>query len=217
MRTFAKTNTLLALTVLCVSFLFACKDEKKKEKTVDQASNSSSSIAAPADTPINPSGQPAAAAIPQTAGPYSVLKLDRQALKDLFVGSTQKLLIQFSDQGTNRMQAVAFAAKKNNVYENVLKNLTPASNASWDTTGVKILGNNELTEKQIKKLIGGAIKDNAKDLYFYPIKDAMNQMYFIVSTTLMDFKTPGKDIMLGYPDGESTKPSPPAPPCTTCD
>ena len=64
-----------------------------------------------------------------TAGPFTVLKLDKQALIDLFNNTganAKKILIQFSDDGSSQfMQAVAFGANKNNVYQNVLKTLTP--------------------------------------------------------------------------------------------
>ncbi|HQW42806.1 MAG: hypothetical protein IPP02_01250 [Chitinophagaceae bacterium] len=158
-----------------------------------------------------------------TAGPFTVLKLDKQALIDLFNNTganAKKILIQFSDDGSSQfMQAVAFGANKNNVYQNVLKTLTPASTNSWDTTGLKIMGNNELTKKQIKTLIGGTINaTNAKDLYFYPIKNSNNQIYFIVSTSLVPFTTTGPKVMLTYPTGgEDSKPSPPAPPCAVCE
>ncbi|MFZ1260361.1 MAG: hypothetical protein WAQ93_07750, partial [Chitinophagaceae bacterium] len=59
---------------------------------------------------------------------------------------------------------------------------------------------------------------NAKDLYFYPIKNSNNQIYFIVSTSLVPFTTTGPKVMLTYPTGgEDSKPSPPAPPCAVCE
>src|SRR5258705_8750817 len=96
----------------------------------------------------------------RVSGPFAIVKLDKQDLLALFApAGTEKLLIQFSDPNTSTsiMQAVAYGAKPNDVTTIGPKDLLRSSSRSWDTTGVKILGNNELSEKQIKKLIGGKI------------------------------------------------------------
>jgi hypothetical protein len=218
MRTLLTRQLPPLVVAFCFILATSCNSDKKQDKPAEQKDGikaEQAPVTTTSDQPAN-AAPPAAAAF--TVGPFTILKLEKQALLDLFRDSnTKKLLIQFSDNGVQFMQAAAFAAKKDNVYDNVVKTLIPASASPWDTTGPKILGNNELSKKQIKTLIGGKIDAaHAVDLYFYPIKNANNQIYYIVSTQLVPFTTTGAGVMLGYPaGGEDTKPSPPAPPCSS--
>ena len=96
----------------------------------------------------------------------------------------------------------------------------PASTTVWDTVAVQILGNNELSIRKIKDLLGingnGPITTaNAKHLYFYPKRKSNNHIYYFVSTEPP--RTAGTGEKIIYPAvGKDTNPSPPDPPCTTC-
>lgn len=209
----SRQNSLPFLTILfllsSIIAIQSCNNDKNKEEKKEQ--NETVKSAAPG----------VAAPAPFAAGSFSILVLEKQKLLDLFNDpNAKKLLIQFSDENTatSTMTAVAFSAtKKTNIRVLGPKDLIPASTETLNPEGKIILGNNELTEKQIKDLIGGKISTHAADLYFYPKKDANNQIFYIVSKDLVA-QTKQINLMITYPaTGESSKPSPPAPPCATCE
>lgn len=190
---------------MLLSFIIvqSCNNDKTAEGKIDSLSS---------DTAPNAQQQPAALA----AGPFTILKIDSADLVTLFSNNNvKKLLIQFLDSNVanSKITGIAYGAKGNNDTLNGWRMMQPASVETWDTTGIKILGNNQLTERQIKRLLGGNVNTHARTLYFYPKKSSDNHIYFIVSRQLTSFTKAGDVSRITYPaDGESTKPSPPAPP-----
>ena len=205
-----KRSALQGLILCFLLFLIiqSCNDEKKTDKKETQSAANLTDTVAKEGAPL-------------TAGPFAVLKLEKQKLLNLFAeGSVKKLLIQFSQDNTpgGNILGIAYGAKTTNVFMTGPADLIQATTETWDTTGTKILGNNELSESKIKKIIGGPIAQNAKDLYFYPKKNGNNHIYYVVSTQLMAFTKMDETITITYPTtSEDTNPSPPDPPCTTCD
>lgn len=201
------------LGIYVLSFLVAiqsCKNEDKENKDQPEVKAETKMENTPA---------------PFTSGPFTVLKLDKNDLVYLFsAGQTKKLTIEFRDENTStsKMTAIAYATQQNGSIVNSLmpKVINQSGTESWDTTGIKILGNNELSEAKVKKILkitGQITLGNAKDLYFYPKKDSNNNIFFIISTTQVAFTATGVGILITYPlDGEDSKPSPPAPPCNPC-
>lgn len=167
------------------------------------------------------------------SGKYAVLKLSKNDLLTLFGGSgVQKLLLEFTDNNdaaapTRTINAIAYAAKPQNDVVGSPVFLFPENISSpqlWDTTGVQILGNNEFSRKDARTALGNVKKidaTTAADLYFYPIKFSNNHIGFKVSKILINISAAAGDSSIkatAYPAGSAdTKPSPPAPPCATCD
>ncbi|HEX7903544.1 MAG TPA: hypothetical protein VF487_06670 [Chitinophagaceae bacterium] len=206
-----KKRSTLQGFILCFSLFLiiqSCNDEKTTDKKEAQSAANLTDTAIKESTPL-------------TAGPFAVLKLEKQKLLELFAeGQVKKLLIQFSQDNTpgGNILGIAYGAKPTNVFLTGPKDLVQATSETWDTTGKKILGNNELSESKIKKIIGGPIAQNAQDLYFYPKKNANNHIYYVVSTQLIAFTKMEDITTITYPPtSEDTNPSPPDPPCTTCD
>ena len=107
------SKSLSGIVILsCLIVIQSCNSGDKKEK----------------DPPVQtttPGGTTPKAAF--AIGPFTVLKLEKQSLLDLFpnTGDAKKLLIQFSDDGSSIfMQGAAFAANKSNIYQNTIKILS---------------------------------------------------------------------------------------------
>lgn len=193
--------------LLTLSFIFSCNNDKKAEQSETMKEEfkdtvSSNKVATNDTDTFN-------------CREFSILKLEKDSLIKLFPnGNAQKLLIEFSMMDTlnSTITAIAYSAQRGTgVVVEGPTDLNPANDQTWDTSGKLILGNNELTLPQIKKLIGGNVSSNAKDLYFYPrIKN--NMIYYYVSTELTTQKDKKNVILILPPGGDDTKPSPPSPP-----
>lgn len=218
-----KTNTALfslrmsALLVSLSFVIFSCNSEKKEndKKAPDEKISAKNDSAGNADFL---SGK----------GKYAVLKLNKADLLLLFSNNqAKKLLIEFTDSNhisapSKSINAITYAANlKNDIIGNSVylfpENITNPQ--LWDTTNHQILGNNELSRKEVKIALGNVNKidaTTAKDLYFYPVKLANKHIAYFVSKDLVVFTTyqGGIKILTYYPpNGEASNPSPPAKPC----
>lgn len=159
---------------------------------------------------------------PFTATGYAVVRLSNADLQNLFTnpagpgGPPNKLYLQFRDENvaSGAMLAVAFGIRPNGITATGPYNLNQSGTQILANNGTEILGNNELTKRQITTLIGGPISSYTGDLYFYPKKDANNQIRYVVWTSLIPFLNAEA---FAYPPGPETNPSPPAPPCVICE
>lgn len=136
-------------------------------------------------------------------------------------GATRKLLLQFVDSNNNTtvkaLGLIGYGAKPNNDTTTRAIGFITDGTAPWDTTGVKIFGNLELSRGQIRRLLGLAMSTESinvadlTDLKFIPSKDEYNHIRYKVMPVM------NKDTAVQATTEEYTNPSPPAPPCTTCD
>jgi len=184
--------------------IFSCNDEKKQ--------------------PENKVTEVETVAPPKVlgAGRFYTLKMDAATLGVLLADqNTNRLLFEFIDSNLTAnypIGLVSYGARNNSVVNAGPRGLTPVTTtALWDTNGVKILGNLELTRGQLRRVLGlgggaGPIPGGQlRDIYFYPSKNATNHIYYRVSAT-----APGE---MGTQADEFTNPSPPATPCSgpNCD
>jgi hypothetical protein len=193
-------------------YLISCGSKKEEDKK------------APGDdknTTINSSGnkesQDAKIATTGASGFY-YLKLDSATIWNIFkIANSSKILLQFADSNNTAFSLIAYGAiKKTNIITTGPIGLTIETDTPWDTSGLKILGNLEVTKKEIKLALGltpgtPLKKENCKDLYFSPTMDVSYPKYILYNiSTVKGIKE--------FLAGSGTKPSPPAPPCdTNCD
>ncbi len=164
-------------------------------------------------SPVAPVAPVAPAAMTSTG--FYHLSMDSATIWNIFKDpNSKKILLQFVDSNNTAFSLIAYGAQKmktNHTTTSALS-LKIEPDAPWDTNGKKILGNLELTKKEIKMALGGsgALKaSDCKRLYFSPYMDQLYPYYVLyhISTIKSD---------KGFA-GTETKPSPPAPPCATCD
>jgi hypothetical protein len=199
-----KFSSKIVMSFLFFSFLtgvFSCNNEKKEpqNKVAEEQKTTPAAVVG--------------------AGRFYTLKLDATTLGVLFNSSnTNRLLLEFIDSNhtTNHpIGLVAYGARNNSVVTAGPLGLTPVTTIGlWDTTGVKILGNLELTRGQVRRILGlaggGPIGGGQlRDLYFYPTRDSENHIIYMVSAA-------GPVKMTTLTD-EFTNPSPPATPCNSID
>jgi hypothetical protein len=197
----------IALAFVSLQLISSCADEKKKETKTDQPERQESKKEA--TTP---------ALATAAANSFYTLQLDSATLAELLpkAGVAKKLIVQFADSnGTNTgLSLVAYGAKENGTVTTGPKGFTVLSNAPTTFNGPNILGNQELTLKSIKTILGLRKKGGSidakdfKSLQFVPLKDGSNHIYYAVTR-----------LGMKEADGAAlTNPSPPAPPCENgCD
>ncbi len=205
-----KTLRNLLQPVLFISllvYLISCgskKDEDEDKKTPGDDKN----------TTINSSGNKESQDVKAAtlgAGGFYYLKLDSATIWDIFkISDSKKILLQFVDSNNTSISLIAYGAQKKINYITIGPiGLKIESDTPWDTTGVKILGNLEVSKKEIKNALGvtGSLKaSDCKDLYFSPTMDVLYPNYVLYNVS----KVKG---VAGFLAGAGTKPSPPAPPC----
>jgi hypothetical protein len=197
-----KKILLFFAVALSIGFLFSCNNNK--------SSNGGESTVTP---PVTDTSNHVMAA---QANSFCTLKLDSADLVVLLTDKdTKKLLLQFTDDGISTCVGLtAYGAKKDNVVTAAPKALTALANPSTSFNGSVILGNQELTLKGIKTILGlphssGKIDPTKlKSLQFVPLRDGNNHIYYAVTK-----------LGMSEADGSAlTNPSPPAPPCENgCD
>lgn len=188
--------------VLGISILFSCSNNKP-------AGNTGESTVTP---PIQ-GGSPKVIAPGNT---FYTLKLDSASLATLLAdNTTKKLIVQFTYKSSTdtALSLVAYGAKTNNVKTTGPIALVPLSNPVTNYPAPVILGDQELSLKSIKNVLGmnGSGPINASKLRAFqlvPLKDGSNHIYYAVTK-----------LGMTEADGAAlTNPSPPAPPCENgCD
>lgn len=163
---------------------------------------------------------------PFSAGTFSYLMLPKEKVVALFAkngtpsNETKKILLQFVDDNTasneNPIGLIAYGAKTNNTKTTDAIPLDPILDSlPKNLSGLKYLGNLELTRKQLNQIFGNTNNpplgtNNSDTLYLVPV---MSQTYPNYVSYRINVKTNKKivaDIILN--------PSPPADPCTPpCD
>ena len=191
-----KKNLLSILVTLTVGCLVSCN------------SKPSNGNGGPTVTPpVTQAGSTKAVAPGNT---FYTLSLDSASLVQLLDKDTKQLIVQFAYQNSSdtALSLVAYGAKSNNVKTTGPIALTPLSNPVTTYGSPVILGDQELTLKSIKTVLGlnGSGQIKAADLRsfkFVPLKDGNNHIYYAV-TKLGAAANSGAAV---------TNPSPPAPPC----
>ncbi len=193
------------LFTIFLVFLISCGSKKNEDKKVTGDDT---------NTTINSSGNKEgqnANASPLGAGGFYYLKLDSATIWNVFKdANSKKILLQFVDSNNTSIGLIAYGAqKKINYITTGPIGFKIESDTPWDTSGIKILGNLEVSKKEIKLSLGvtGSLNaSNCKDLYFSPTMDMSYPNYVLYNIS----KTKG---VTGFITGAGTKPSPPAPPC----
>lgn len=210
-----KTLCLLHQTILLtllMGLLISCggkKDEEKKD-TLENSKTSTISTGNEARPETNkattaPSG-------------FYYLKLDSATIWNIFKNAnSSKILLQFADSSNSAYSLIAYGAvKKTNIITTGPIGLSIEADTPWDTSNVKILGNLEVTKKEIKTALGippgtGLNKNNCKDLFLSPMMHSSYPNYILYNISTVKG-------MKEFLAGSGTKPSPPAPPCdVNCD
>lgn len=197
-------NSLLSLFIISISLLLSCNNNKGPDKTNDNADTLTHKKDSSAQTV-------------SSANSFCTLKLDSASLATLLSdNNAKKILVQFIDSNSTSscLNMIAYGAKKDDTKTSGPIGLVALSNPPTTFNGTVILGDQELTLKNIKTVLGlgggsGHINPaKLKDLQFVPLKDGSNHVYYSV-TVLGMTEASGSAL---------TNPSPPAPPCENgCD
>lgn len=150
---------------------------------------------------------------------FYTLQLDSQKLVELFGGNDDKkvtkLIFQVIDSNNagNGLGLIAYGSKNNGEKVTGPIGFTVLSNSPTTITGPVILGDQELTLGEIRKILSlkgkGKLKPELfKTLRFVPLKDGNNHLFY----TVIQFG------VTSFDGSGVTNPSPPATPCdSNCD
>ena len=203
----------LVVCILLLPGMFSC--DNSKEASDSQTKDDTS-------TAKNPGKSGSKEAVTFSYGDFSILKLSKDDLVKLFEKpNTQKVLLQFVDDNTagndipNGLMGTG-ATKANVTTSDSVKLIEVTGTTAANFPGIKYMGNLELSQKDINKILGrpgnSPIRDStAKDLYFEPVLSPTYPNYVVYYVGLT--YPIASNLKLEAPP---TNPSPPAAPCNPC-